>query len=267
MSSRADDPDGSTPDTAMDRIHQEIPAVGHRLDDIDSDICALMAETISVCMDSARFQNHVTDLEYRISVAENHLNTLLERDQELLFLQSKVINLEDRSCRDNAHFVDLPEHAEGSDIKGFLKPILPALIGLTFEIPLELQRMHCIGLLRQYGSSHSRPIIACFLLYDQVRQLLTVTSSHGSDHLEGYEICIAAGFSRKTNECHKTFLSLWPDSTKLEVKYSLFEPVWMSITKDCKSKNVFDPEDLRLFLYSPAQVRASPTPKTLLMTL
>ncbi|KAJ1115861.1 hypothetical protein NDU88_004082 [Pleurodeles waltl] len=132
ISSWDDDSVEPLPDTSMDRICQEITSVGHRLERMDSNISALMAETKSIHTDIAGFQNCVTDLQHCISVAEEHLNTLPERDRELLFLYSKVIDLEDGSCNDNIHFFGLPECAEGSDIKGFLKNILPAFTGHTF---------------------------------------------------------------------------------------------------------------------------------------
>ncbi|KAJ1182192.1 hypothetical protein NDU88_007386 [Pleurodeles waltl] len=104
VNGQADDPTSSAPDTTMDRILQEIMAVTRRLEGMDPNISTLMAETKSIQMNIAGFQNRVMDLQHRISVAEDHLNTLTERDQELLFLQSKVIDLEDRSRRDNIRF-------------------------------------------------------------------------------------------------------------------------------------------------------------------
>ncbi|KAJ1180273.1 hypothetical protein NDU88_005495 [Pleurodeles waltl] len=141
-SRQADDPAGLALDTIKDRIIQEITAVGRRLEGMDSNISALTAETKSARMDIVGFPNRVMKLEHRILVAEDHLNTLPERNQKRLFLQSKVIDLEDRSCRDNVCFFGLPERVEESEIKGFLKTTLPALAGLTFELLLEFQRVH-----------------------------------------------------------------------------------------------------------------------------
>ncbi|KAJ1143920.1 hypothetical protein NDU88_010222 [Pleurodeles waltl] len=126
LSSQADDPVCLAAESTMDRILQEIMVVGYRLEGIDSNISAFMAETKSICADIAGFQNHVTDLEHHISAVEDRLNTLLHRDQELLFLRSKVVDLEDRRYWDNIHF---PEHVEGSDVKGLLKKFLLELTG------------------------------------------------------------------------------------------------------------------------------------------
>ncbi|KAJ1141266.1 hypothetical protein NDU88_007600 [Pleurodeles waltl] len=88
---------GSTQDTAMARFLQEIMAMGHRLEELDSVISALTAKTKSISLVIAGFQNHVTDLEQHVSIVESHLCAVPDRDPEHLFLCSKLIDLEDRS--------------------------------------------------------------------------------------------------------------------------------------------------------------------------
>ncbi|KAJ1123154.1 hypothetical protein NDU88_001627 [Pleurodeles waltl] len=86
----------------MDRILQEITAVGCRLEGMDSTISALAAETKSMRLNKAGFQSRFSDLEQRVVAVEDHLNTAPDRDQELLFLHSKLVDLEDRSHRQPA---------------------------------------------------------------------------------------------------------------------------------------------------------------------
>ncbi|KAJ1213424.1 hypothetical protein NDU88_001061 [Pleurodeles waltl] len=85
---------GSAQDTAMEHILQEIMAVGHWLEGLDS---TLTAETKSIRMDIAGFQKQVTDLEQCVTTVESRLSALLDREQELLFLCSKAADLEGRS--------------------------------------------------------------------------------------------------------------------------------------------------------------------------
>ncbi|KAJ1125876.1 hypothetical protein NDU88_004291 [Pleurodeles waltl] len=91
-------------DTVMECILQEITAVSRRLEGIDSTICMLAAETKSIRLDIVGFQALVTGLEQCVTTMEDHINTMPECDQELLCLRSKLINLEDRSRRDNVNF-------------------------------------------------------------------------------------------------------------------------------------------------------------------
>ncbi|KAJ1099858.1 hypothetical protein NDU88_004953 [Pleurodeles waltl] len=155
-----------------DRILQEISAVGRRLEGMDSRMISLTEETKSMCLDIAGLQSRVTTLEQRVTTVEAQATLVADRDQELLYLCSKVIDLEDRSRRDNVRFLGFPEEIEVTDVHSFLKNILPQLTGLTFDPPLEFQRAHRLGPKRQEGANHPPPIIACSLQHTQACQLL-----------------------------------------------------------------------------------------------
>ncbi|KAJ1170432.1 hypothetical protein NDU88_002309 [Pleurodeles waltl] len=104
---------------------------------MDSAMVSLAAETKSIHTEIASFQTHVLVLEQRVSKVEAHASSFQDRDQELLFLRSKLTDLEDRSRRDNVRFIGFPENIEGEDLHRFLRDTLPRLTGFTFEPPLE----------------------------------------------------------------------------------------------------------------------------------
>ncbi|KAJ1083462.1 hypothetical protein NDU88_003621 [Pleurodeles waltl] len=108
--------------------------------------------------DIASFRETVTDLDQRLTTVEDYIMTLPDQDAELRFLRAKVTDLEDRSRRDNVCFFGIPEHKEGSDIKTFLKNLLPELTGLDFSPPLEFQRAHRIGPIQKATSGRSIPL-------------------------------------------------------------------------------------------------------------
>ncbi|KAJ1123662.1 hypothetical protein NDU88_002130 [Pleurodeles waltl] len=112
---------------------------------MDSTISTLATETKSIRSYIASFQSRMTGLEEGVTAVKDHLNTLLDLEQELLFLCSKLIDLEDRSRKDNVCFFGFPERLEGPNIHGFLQKVLPALTGITFDPPLEFQRAHLLG--------------------------------------------------------------------------------------------------------------------------
>ncbi|KAJ1113967.1 hypothetical protein NDU88_002207 [Pleurodeles waltl] len=120
-SDMADAPQGAI----MDRILQEISAVGRRLEGMDSRMISLTEETKLMHLDIAGFQSRVATLEKRVTAVETQATLTEDRDQELLYLRSKVIDLEDRSHRDNVRFLGFPEEIEGTDVQSFLKNILP----------------------------------------------------------------------------------------------------------------------------------------------
>ncbi|KAJ1099916.1 hypothetical protein NDU88_005009 [Pleurodeles waltl] len=181
---------------------------------MDSAITSLTAETKSMHLDRAGFQSWVTGLEQRVATMEDHINTTQDRDQELLYLRTA----------------------------------LSTMTNLTFDPPLELQRAQRLGPTRQDGPPRPCLIIACLLRHGQARQLLLAAQVHGPFWVEGYEIRISADFSKETNDRRKAFLSLRPRLGNLGVKYGLFEPARMRVTKNGVSKAFYKPEDLQLFL-------------------
>ncbi|KAJ1139207.1 hypothetical protein NDU88_005582 [Pleurodeles waltl] len=214
----------------MDRILQEITAVIRRIEGMDASISSLTLETKSMGSDIAGFQSRVTGLEHRMGTLEAHMTIVQDMDQDLLYLRSKITDLEDRSRRENIRLFDFLENEEGSDVQAFVA--------------------HRVGPKSPDGASRPCPIIACLLRHAQTRQLLQAARNHGPFRMEKYEIRITADYSKDTNECRKAFLALRPRLCQLEMKYGLFDPARMWVTKNGVSKDFYNPEDLRLFLDS-----------------
>ncbi|KAJ1126844.1 hypothetical protein NDU88_005250 [Pleurodeles waltl] len=112
---------------------------------MDNDITSLTSETKSMRLDIASFQSQETGLEQRVTTMEGHLTTSQDGSQELLYLHSKLIDLEDRSRKDNVRFFRFPESMEGTDTQSFLRTVLPKLTDLTFDPPLVFERAHRLG--------------------------------------------------------------------------------------------------------------------------
>ncbi|KAJ1126962.1 hypothetical protein NDU88_005368 [Pleurodeles waltl] len=212
-SSPADPP----PLEAADRILLEIAAVGRRLEVMDSKISDLTGASSSIRADIAGFREMVNALDQRLMTMEGRVAALPDHKAELQFLQTKVTDLEDRSRRDNVRLFGIPEHKQGSDIKTFLKSLMPDLPGLEFSPPLEFQRAHRIGPLHKATPDKPCPIIACFLSHEQDCQVISAAKSQGPYSLEGHEIRVAADFSRLTNDKRKAFLALRPQLRNLDV--------------------------------------------------
>ncbi|KAJ1141595.1 hypothetical protein NDU88_007923 [Pleurodeles waltl] len=116
---------------ATDRLLQEITAVGRRLEVMDLKISDLSTDSASIRTDIACFCEKVMDLDQSLTTVEEHVVMVPEHDAELQTLRAQITDLEDRSRRDNVRFFGIPEHKEGTDIKAFLKSLLPELTGLV----------------------------------------------------------------------------------------------------------------------------------------
>ncbi|KAJ1143618.1 hypothetical protein NDU88_009924 [Pleurodeles waltl] len=232
----------------MDRILQEISAVGPKLEGMDNAMVTLTAETRSMRLEIAGFQSQISRLDHRVAAVESLVALQTDRDQELLHLRNKLTDQEDRSRRNNICFLGFPEGIEGTDILSYLRDTLPKLADTTFDPPLEFQRAHRFGLKRQNGKDRPRPIIACFLRHGQARQMLQTTRTQGPLRLGSLEIRLSADFSKETADRRRAFLSLRPRLRHLNVKFGLFEPARMLITKNGESRTFYDSEDLKTFL-------------------
>ncbi|KAJ1188925.1 hypothetical protein NDU88_005681 [Pleurodeles waltl] len=181
-------------------------------------------------------------------MVETRITSWVDRDQELLYFRSKLIDLEDRSHTDNVHFLGFLENIEGADIHSYLRATLPKLTDITFDPPLEFQRVHRLGPKRQDDANHPRPIIACLLRHVQTRQLLQAARAHSSFQLYDLEVRLTDDFSKETSKHRRAFLALRPRLCQLNVKYGLFEPARMWITKNEVARDFYDPDDLQVFL-------------------
>ncbi|KAJ1090446.1 hypothetical protein NDU88_003578 [Pleurodeles waltl] len=150
-------------ESTMDRVLQEISAVGRRLEELDSAMIFLTADTKSIRLDIAGFQTRVLGLEQQVTTIDTQVASSQDRDQELLFLRSKMTDLEDRTRRDNVQFLGIPGNIEVEDIQAFLQETLPKLTGITFDPALEFQRAHRLGPRRPNMANRPRPIIGCLL--------------------------------------------------------------------------------------------------------
>ncbi|KAJ1214589.1 hypothetical protein NDU88_002207 [Pleurodeles waltl] len=218
-SNMAEGPQGAS----MDRILQEILVVGRKLEGIDSAMVALTAETRSMRKEIAGFQSQISGLYQWVTTVETQVASWTDRDQELLHLRSKLTDLEDRSRRNNILLLGFQEGIEGADILSYLQDTLSKLTDITFDPPLEFERVHRLGPKRQDGKGRPRPIIACLLRQGQARQLLQAARTQGPLQLCTLEIRLSPDFSKETADRSRAFLSLRPRLHHLDVKFSLFE--------------------------------------------
>ncbi|KAJ1109294.1 hypothetical protein NDU88_006656 [Pleurodeles waltl] len=213
--------ENTSSDNTINRILQEITAWGRHLETMDTKITDLTMATKSIRADIAGFQDRVTEFDHYLT-----------------------------SRRDNVHFFGMLERKEGLDTRAFLRDLLPGLTGLAISPILEFERAHRISPLCPVTPGKPRPIIACCLRHEQERQLLTAMRTYGPYSYESNERWITVDFSRETNEKQKAFLVLRPYPRNLDVKFGLFEPARMWITKDGKSRDFYYPTDLRIYLES-----------------
>ena len=131
--------------STMDRILQEITAVGRQLEVMDSKITALMAETKSLHTDVAGFQGRMDGPRTKGGKDRGSDRHCCGSRSRALTSKEKDHRPQGQKLQRQRPFFGFPEQSEKLDAKDFLKSILPGPTGLTFTSPLEFQRVHCIG--------------------------------------------------------------------------------------------------------------------------
>ncbi|KAJ1154510.1 hypothetical protein NDU88_007261 [Pleurodeles waltl] len=226
---------------ATDRILQEITSVGRRVEVMDLKITDLTMACSSIRAAIAGIEETVTNLDQRLTTVEDQVAAIPDQEEELRSLRAKITDLEDRSRRDNVRFFGGLEQKEGSDIKAFLKSLLTDHFGIEFSPPPEFQRVHRIGPPHKASANKPHPIIACFLRHEQARQVISTAKTQGTVSLEGYEIRVAADFSRITNDKRRAFLALRPQLRFMDIKYGLFEPAQVTLLRGCEAQRTREP--------------------------
>ncbi|KAJ1134862.1 hypothetical protein NDU88_001308 [Pleurodeles waltl] len=88
----------------------------------------------------------------------------------------------------------------------------------------------------------------------------TIAGGQSPFRLDDLEVRLTANFSKETSNRGRAFLALRPRLHQLDVKYGLFEPARVWITKNGVSRDFFDPDDLQVFLEGlPNQTQSTDT--------
>ncbi|KAJ1109590.1 hypothetical protein NDU88_006950 [Pleurodeles waltl] len=203
-----------TSDIFMERILQEITAVGRRLEGKDTKISDLTAESRSIRNDIASFQGRMTNIDHSLSIDEEKLNFSPYTDHELQYLRDKITDLEDWGHRNNVGFFGIPERVKGMDVKAILINNITTITGLTYS-PAGVTEGTSPRPDVQRPGGQTRPVIACFHRHEQARQLLTAPRTHGPYLYENRKLKMVPDFSQDINERRGAFLALPPPNTPI----------------------------------------------------
>ncbi|KAJ1092369.1 hypothetical protein NDU88_005479 [Pleurodeles waltl] len=112
----------------MERILQEIIVVVRWLKGMDAKISG------AIRADIAGFRDRVTGVDRCLTTLEDRLYAHPVRDQELMHLRNKLTDLEDRSRRDNMHFLAFWNRLRGRMPESSFRTFSPLL--WVFVVPM-----------------------------------------------------------------------------------------------------------------------------------
>lgn len=169
-------------------------------------------EILSAVMDVTK---RMTEAEERISGTEDNIVQLKTRndtlEKQVKSLSDKVVDLENRSRRNNLRLVGLPEKEEGSDACAFLEKFLPEILEMDQSCtPLIIERAHRIpsssqGRNRQDGKMQPRTVIMKFINFKQKEQALKAAKAKGTIVHKGYNLRFFPDLSAELHRQQKRY--------------------------------------------------------------
>ncbi len=108
----------------------------------------------------------------------------------------KLEDMENRSRRNNVHFIGFPEGKEGGDMVRFLEDLLPNL--LNIEGRREIERAHRVAGQRPAAGDRPRPILARFLRSSDRDAVLRAARNKGKLSWGNTTVMVFPDYSRAT---------------------------------------------------------------------
>ncbi|KAJ1207997.1 hypothetical protein NDU88_003387 [Pleurodeles waltl] len=105
------------------------------------------------------FQVRLRTVERQQMDEKSHLDAIPDWTKDICYLQQKIVNLEECSCRDNIRIIGLPEAFEKDNMLHFVGVLIPDLLNLTYDPPLNLKRAHRIHLNLTPDDHHPRYVL------------------------------------------------------------------------------------------------------------
>lgn len=123
-------------------------------------------------------------------------------------LSDQVIDLVNRSKRNNVIFHNVPEGAEGAtpDCIGLVRSILQENLGIQSKAPIEIERAHRTPMAARHTGPRPRPIHVKFLRYGDRELTLKRASTSKNLEFQKERIFISDDVHRSTRDQHRRLL-------------------------------------------------------------
>uniref|UniRef100_H2ZUE5 L1 transposable element RRM domain-containing protein n=1 Tax=Latimeria chalumnae TaxID=7897 RepID=H2ZUE5_LATCH len=163
---------------------------------------------------NAGFLTRIMSVEQRVS----------DLQKKISLLQVCLDDQENRARRNNLHIIGFPEGAKQGKPAQFLQNILPTLLNIKVESPIEIERAHCSLASRPPEGKWLRPLIVKFLRFPVKEKLLSAARSLGKLEWQGHLIQIYLVLSKDLQDKQRLFQLVKKTLRDLNVRYGLYYP-------------------------------------------
>ena len=202
----------STGATSADQMAKDISSIYELLKETsetqEHKLNAIQSATRAVEAKLSDIATRLNNVESRIDFLED-ANQALETNppttqSEVEILRQKLDDFENRSRRNNLHFVGLPEGCEGPDTLAFLRKVIPQMLNIGFQGDLEIDRAHRSLARRRPDGQPPRPILARFLRFQDRERISEAARKMGKDWDE-HRIMVFPDYSKLVAEKRAAF--------------------------------------------------------------
>uniref|UniRef100_H2ZUV6 L1 transposable element RRM domain-containing protein n=1 Tax=Latimeria chalumnae TaxID=7897 RepID=H2ZUV6_LATCH len=180
--------------------------------------------------------------------AEEETQRLLQMEQKLTTAVQRIEDLENRSRRNNVKIVGFPEGVEGGNPIKFLQSVLPELLDLKHDLPLQIERArHTLGP-RPTPGQRPRAFVIKLLCFPTRELLLKAARDKGQLKWKQHRVYLFPDWSRDLQAKRQRFWEVRKLLREKGVRYGLFYPAILKITYWGETQSFTDPDEVKKFL-------------------
>lgn len=196
---------------------------------------AIQSATLAVEAKLSDIATRLNNVESRIDFLEDAHQALETNppatQTEVEILRQKLDDLENRSRRNNLRFVGFPEGCEGPDTLAFLREVIPRMRNIDFQGDLEIERAHRTLARRRPDDQPPRPILACYLRFQDRERIAEAARKMGKVHWDEHHIMVFPDYSKLVTEKRAAFNQCKCLLHERRVKFSVMYPAVLSLKR------------------------------------
>lgn len=196
----------------------------------------------------------LSNIATRLNNVESRIDFLEDAHQALETnppaTQSEVEILENRSRWNNLRFVGFPEGCEGPDTLAFLRKVIPQMLNIDLQGDLEIDRAHRTLARRRPDDQPPRPIVACFLRFQDKERIAEAARKMGKVHWDKHHIMVFPDYSKLVTEKRAAFNQCKRLLHERRIKFSVMYPAVLSLRTADGRREFTDPKKALEFIRS-----------------
>uniref|UniRef100_A0A3B4VAQ2 L1 transposable element RRM domain-containing protein n=1 Tax=Seriola dumerili TaxID=41447 RepID=A0A3B4VAQ2_SERDU len=185
-------------------------------------------------------EDDITDLVKRVKALEKE-NTDLKLWAE---------DAENRSRRSNLRFIGIPERAKARDIVGFMRHLIPQLLGeVNFFTPPVIERCHRSGVQDNSRAKSPRPILVKFHYFQDKLKIMKLSREKKEPlQYKGVRVSIYLDFSAGLVQRRRGFDAVKKKLRDQDFKYAMIYPCTLRVAHAGKTQFFHTPDEVERFL-------------------